>query len=191
VLQAFVFNDVAVTVRHWFEVGEDGDDEHGTRIEVRALRKHPHRGSESAAQIVELDGIIWRADLFDRIGDALGSYGRAHHHAQFRGIEPAARDWDEELSADPFGWTERMLGDVAALADAAGVTLSDGDEEAADVRRCLPAIMAAAHAYAPDRCVSAEDCLQATRDTRDIVLLMVSQFRAPADGGPRDPRRSV
>jgi hypothetical protein len=187
VLQAFVFNELAITVRHWYEVGEV-DEEHGTRIEVRTLNKHPHRGSESAAQRVDLDGIVWRFDLFDLIGKEPGNFERAHYHCDYEDLEPPNRSWDEALRADPFGWTEARLRDVAALAANACVTLEDGEEENADVRRHLPAIMAAARSYAPTECTSPERCMEWTRDLREVVLLMSTNFRPEDPASPGDPR---
>src|SRR6476661_4273257 len=99
-LQAFIFSEVGITVRHWYEIGGNPDEEeHGIRLEVRALRRHSRRGSLAAPQIVELDEILWRADLFDLIGDEPGTFRRAHHHTRFDGIEPLDRAWDDDLSA--------------------------------------------------------------------------------------------
>ena len=182
--QIFAFNELAIAVRHWFEIGPD-DDEHGARLEIRRLVRHPHRGSESAPQVLELDAIVWRADLFDAVGDAPGSWSRAHHHDGFDGIEPTGRTWDDELSADPLGWTHRRLEDLPGLLAACGVQLEDPEGEAADVRRALPAIMAALEACRPEACRSPADCLAATRDTREITQIMLGMFR-PDD--PRDPR---
>src|SRR6202030_3455059 len=96
---AFVFNEIAITVRHWYEINGDPDEEeHGIRIEVRTLEHHAHRGSLYAPQIVEWDGIIWRADLFELVGDGSVEFGRAHHHTRFDGIEPTDRAWDDELT---------------------------------------------------------------------------------------------
>jgi hypothetical protein len=178
-LQIFAFNELAIVVRHWFEVGPQ-DEEHGARLEVRRLRQHPHRGSESAPQIVEVDEIVWRADLFESLNDEPGSWSRAHHHLEFEGIEPPGRDWDEGLTADPIGWTRRKLEDVAAFTQ-----LEDPEGEAEDVRRALPAIMAAVEAYQPTRCRSPEQCRTLTRDTREIVAMQARLYR---DGDPRDPR---
>ena len=53
---AFVFNEVAVLVRHWFEIDlNDSHMEHGARVEIRLLAPHPGRGSESAAQVIVVD----------------------------------------------------------------------------------------------------------------------------------------
>jgi len=76
----------AVIVRHWFEIDlADACMEHGVRIELRELAAHPRRGSESAAQLVAVDRPLWRADLFDRLTDAPGTFGVAHYHPQFLG----------------------------------------------------------------------------------------------------------
>jgi hypothetical protein len=180
--QIFAFNELAVVVRHWFEVGPE-DEEHGARLELRRLVSHPHRGSESAPQVLELDGIVWRADLFDGLNDPPGSWSRAHHHTAFDGIEPQGRDWKDELTADPIGWTRRRLADLPGLLQ--DVELADPEGEAEDVRRALPVIMAAVEACGPERCTSPAECRAATRDTREIVALQAHMFRA---GDPRDPR---
>jgi hypothetical protein len=61
----------AFVIRHWFEINlDDASMEHGARIELRELPVQPHRGTESAAQLVTLDRPLWRADLFDRLADA-------------------------------------------------------------------------------------------------------------------------
>ena len=181
--QVFAFNELAISVRHWFEVGPH-DTEHGARLEIRRLVRHPHRGSESAPQVLELDAIVWRADLFDALADAPGSSSRAHHHLDWDGIEPTGRTWDDDLSADPLGWTRRQLEDLPALLARRGVALEDAEAEAADVRRALPAIMAALEACQPTACRSPRECLAATRDTREITQIMLGMFR---EGAP-DPR---
>ncbi len=186
-LQAFVFNEIAIIVRHWFEIGPD-DNEHGTRIELRRLVSHEHRGSESAAQLIEIDDIIWRADLFDALSDKPGNFARAHHHVHFDGIEPRNRDWDDRLSADPFGWLEEQLDALPELLLACGVALQDHEGEAADVRRHLPAIMSAARQCAATECTSPQQCAGQTRDTTEIVAMQASLFRSDLPSGRRDPR---
>lgn len=185
-LRAFVFNETAVIVRHWFEVGAD-DNEHGARLELRLLTKQSQRGPLSAPQKIEIDGIFWRADLFDRIGDVAGNFSRAHFHSDFDGIDPTGRDWDHELTNDPFGWTERELSDIAKLAVDAGVSLSDPEHEAMDIRCHLPEIMAAARSCGPTECPSPSSCLAETRDTRELVLMMLSERREEQTHA-QDPR---
>jgi hypothetical protein len=179
----FAFNELAIAVRHWYEIGPE-DEEHGARLEIRRIARHPHRGSESAPQVLELDEVVWRADLFDGLDDPPGRWSRAHHHLDWDGIEPTGRTWDAELSADPLGWTRRRLEDLPALLERRGVTLADPEGEAAEVRRALPAIMAALQECRPEACRSPRDCLAATRDAREITQIMLRMFR---DGAP-DPR---
>ena len=186
-LQAFVFNEIAITVRHWFEIGPD-DNEHGARLEVRRLVGHEHRGSESAPQLIEIDDIIWRADLFDTLSEEPGNSARAHHHVNFDGIEPVDRDWDDRLSADPFGWVEEQLKALPELVAARGVELQDVEGEANDVRRSLPAIMVAVRGCAATECTTPQHCVDQTRDTTEIVAMQASLHRSDSPGGPRDPR---
>ena len=108
----------AVIVRHWFEIDlADASMQHGARIELRELAAGiPRRGSESAAQLVAVNRPLWRADLFDRVTDAPGTFGVAHYHPRFLGDEPCPRVWDARSSADPWSW----LGDQFAQLGAAG-----------------------------------------------------------------------
>ena len=185
-LQAFVFNEVAVVVRHWYEVGQH-EEEHGARIEVVRRIRRPHHGSPSSSQVIELDNrIIWRADLFDLIGDEPGNMKRAHHHIRFEGdgSQPFGRDWDEHLSEDPFGWTQKRLSDLNALAAASGVESVGLEADAEDIRRNLPAIMSVVRSCSPERCVSNEQCRQQTRDANEIVQMKVNRCRDDR----RDPR---
>jgi hypothetical protein len=185
-LQAFVFNEVAIVVRHWYEVCKE-DEEHGARIEVVRRVGRPHHGSPSSSQVIELDNrLIWRADLFDLIGEEPGNMKRAHHHIRFKndGSAPLRREWDDDLREDPFGWTETRLSDLNALAAASGAELVEIEADAEDIRRNLPAIMSAVRNCAPERCVSIEHCRQQTRDTNEIVQMKVNRVREDR----RDPR---
>lgn len=184
-IEAFVFNEIAITVRHWFEVGPE-DNEHGARIEIRHRIAHQHRGSPFSAQPVEIDGIIWRADLFDVLTDKPGNLARAHHHLHFDGTDPVGRDWDDALTTDPFGWFEQQLQDLEQLLEHRGVELRDAEGEAAGVRRNLPAIMAAVRRCAGAECTTPQQCADQTRDTTPMVEMMVSMYRGGApDGDPR------
>jgi hypothetical protein len=182
-LQVFMFNELGVVVRHWYEVVDD-DEEHGARIELRRRTGVPHRGSESAAQLLQLDELLWRADLFDLIGPAPGNMQRAHHHVHCLDNEPVDREWEDELSTDPFGWTERRLAGLEQLLTEVGVSVDDLEGETADLRRALPAIMQVARANAGAECRSPQACRDATRDTREIVAMMTTMFR----GDTVDPR---
>ncbi|HZR49794.1 MAG TPA: hypothetical protein VFB06_09775 [Streptosporangiaceae bacterium] len=168
----------AFVIRHWFEINlDDAHMEHGARVELRELPVQPHRGTESAAQLVTLDRPLWRADLFDRLADAPGSFGAAHYHPDFDGNEPCGRAWDARLSADPWGW----LGDqVASLGAASGHGEWPVDpEDAAEIRGLAGRVVSTARQFEASGCTSARDCYRSTRDVRDTVRLMIATLRNP------------
>jgi hypothetical protein len=71
-----------------------------------------------------------------------GSFDRTHHHPRFRGWEPGARNFENELSAEPLAWVAARLTDVDGLLEQAGVGLDE--IEPADVsglRAAVPEIM--------------------------------------------------
>jgi hypothetical protein len=168
----------AVIVRHWFEVDlQNSSMEHGVRIELRKLPERPHRGSESAAQLVLVDQPLWRADLFDRHTDPPGSFGVAHFHPQFEGNEPCDRVWDPRLQEDPWSWLEAQFAELGAV---------DGRQpwqvpvvDATDLRQLAGAIVAAAKQFAPTECTSARQCSELTKDVRDAVHLMLGSLEHP------------
>jgi hypothetical protein len=168
----------AVLVRHWFEIDlDDASMEHGARIELRELVPQPRRGSESAAQVITADRPLWRADLFDRLTDKPGSFGAAHYHPGFSGDEPCDRVWDQELTADPWGWLHVQ---VASLGTAGGGTswpLEPGD--AAELSGLAAAVVTLARQFSPDHCGSAAECFGLTRDARESVQLMIEYLRRP------------
>ena len=143
-LQAFMFEQVAVVVGPWYEPAEP--PERGARVEVRLLEPQGWRGSPSAAQRVVIDQPVFRADLFDRIDGPPGNLASAHFHPHFEGVEPSDRFWRDEVKRDPAGWLARELGDLGALLARAGVD-ANGDErlarDAAALRAAAPAIVAA------------------------------------------------
>jgi len=168
----------AVIVRHWFEIDlNDASMEHGARVELRELTAQPHRGSESAAQLITLDRPLWRADLFDRLADAPGSFGAAHYHPEFSGDEPCPRVWEPELAASPWDW---LGGHLAYLSTAEGNgawRLEPAD--AAELSRLADVIVSLARQVSPDRCGSASQCFQLTRDALESVQLMIGSVRQP------------
>jgi hypothetical protein len=169
--EVFVFNEVAVIIRHWYEVGEDGR-EHGARVEIRKLTPSPRRGSESASQLIAIDQPIWRADLFDLLGDEPGAFGRAHYHHRFDGPEPTARDWSAELSADPLSWCRDRLSNLEELIPAAGATLTDLDLEAQELRDACDRMVDSVNRYVGMNCHDPERCRAATRDAGATIALM-------------------
>jgi len=168
----------AVIVRHWFEIDlDDASMEHGVRIELRELSAHPHRGSESAAQLITADRPLWRADMFDRLTDAPGSFGVAHYHPGFSGNEPSSRAWDPELTADPWRWLHAQISGLGEGPGRPAWPLEPAD--AAELSGLAAAIVALARELGPDRCRSAAECFALTRDARESVRLMIGYLRRP------------
>lgn len=168
----------AVIVRHWFEINlDDASMEHGVRIELRELSPQPHRGSESAAQLVTADRPLWRADLFDRLTDVPGSFGVAHYHPEFSGNEPSSRAWDPELTADPWFWLHDQFAGLGAGPGRKAWPLEPGD--AGELSALADAIVALARELGPDRCRSASECFALTRDARESVQLMIRYLLRP------------
>ena len=176
--QMFAFSRSAFIVRHWFEIDlDDASMEHGARIELRELARHPHRGSESAAQLITADRPLWRADLFDRLSDQPSSFAVAHHHPYFAGTEPSARTWDPALRSAPWRWLTGQLNSLGAAAGERAWPLDAADT--ADIPRYTDHVVAAARSFAPERCQSAVQCHQLTQDVQDTVLLMIKYLKRP------------
>jgi hypothetical protein len=168
----------AVIMRHWFEIDlDDASMEHGARIELRQLAEHPHRGSESAAQLITADRPLWRADLFDRLADQPGSYGVAHYHPGFSGNEPCPRHWDPQLTGSPWAWLHDQFASLGTGQDSPAWPVAG--EDAAELRRLAPGMVSLASEFAPDQCSSAAECFERTRDVRQAVQLMISGLRRP------------
>jgi hypothetical protein len=168
----------AFVVRHWFEINlDDASMEHGARIELRELPVQPHRGTESAAQLVVADRPLWRADLFDRLADAPGSFGAAHFHPEFDGNEPCSRVWDAGLTADPWGWLGEQVSSLGAASGNGTWPVDPAD--AAEIRGMAGVVVATARQFEASGCTSAADCYRLTRDVRDTVRLMIATLRDP------------
>jgi hypothetical protein len=146
-LQAFVFENVAVLVMPWSEPADP--PERGTRLELRLLEHESRRGSVSAAQRVVIDQPVFRADLFDQVNAPPGNLRSAHFHPDFDGVEPSDRVWSVEIQQDPAGWLARELSDLGRLLERARVDVADPvalARDAAAVRDAVPAIVAAVEA---------------------------------------------
>jgi hypothetical protein len=178
VRQVLALSRSAFVIRHWFEINlDDASMEHGARIELRELPVQPHRGTESAAQLVTLDRPLWRADLFDRLTDAPGTFGAAHYHPGFDGNEPCGRVWDAGLTADPWGWLGDQVASLGAAADR-GPWPVDPDD-AAEIRGLAGTVVGSARQFEASGCTSTADCYRLTRDVRDTVRLMIATLRNP------------
>jgi hypothetical protein len=178
VLHILSFSRSAVLIRHWFEINlDDASMEHGARIEIRELAGHPHRGSESAAQLITADRPLWRADLFDRLGGDPGSFAAAHYHPRFTGNEPSARVWDPVLTAAPWDWLGDQITSLGVKPTRDGWSLDPDD--AAELSGLAATVVTTAQQFGPDRCGSAAECFRLTRDVQGAVNLMISTLRAP------------
>jgi hypothetical protein len=146
-LQAFVFESVAVLVGPWHEPVDP--PERGTRVELRLLDPEPRRGSWSAAQRVVIDQPVFRADLFDIVGEPAGNLASAHFHDSFEGVEPNDRLWPDGIKRDPTGWLADELGDLGRLLARSGVVVEDRagvERDAIALGDAVPAIVAAVNA---------------------------------------------
>lgn len=169
----------ALLVRHWFEIDlEDASMEHGCRVELREVAPTVHRGSESAAQVVAADRPLWRADLFDRLGDESGTFAAAHFHPYFEGNEPCDRVWDDRLNADPWGWLREQVSRFGSGAESQPAPLEP--EDAADLRAMTDEVVSIAQRFSPTRCTSQSECYRLTRDARQSVRLMVEYLHDPS-----------
>jgi hypothetical protein len=179
-LHAFVYNETAILVRHWFEVSlKDSHLEHGVRLELRLREPQPLRGSESAAQRIAVDRPVWRADLFDRLDGTPGAFEAAHFHPRFEGDEPCARNWADEIKATPWDWLHGQLSDIAAVAEAGGVSLSDPAADTEQIRADAPEIVAVARSRAGIQCGSAGQCYAWTQEAAPMVHFMLSGLEQP------------
>jgi hypothetical protein len=176
----FVFNEVAVLVRHWFEIDlMDSHLEHGARVELRLLAPEPRRGSESAAQKVVVDQPVWRADLFDRLDGTPGAFEAAHFHPYFVGVEPCERHWEDAVKATPWDWLGSRLTDVAGIVATAGTPLRDPATANAQVAADAEAIVGAARSRAATLCGSKQQCHAWTQDAEAAVHSMLGSLRQP------------
>jgi hypothetical protein len=177
---AFVFNEVAVLVRHWFEIDlGDSHMEHGARVEVRLVSPQPRRGTESAAQVITVDQPVWRADLFDRLDGTPGAFQAAHFHPHFVGVEPCPRHWAEQVKAAPWDWLHTQLSDVADIVSTAGLELNDPITANEQVGAEVDAIVAAAQTRAATQCRSKQQCYAWTRDAQVSVHTMLDTLARP------------
>jgi hypothetical protein len=177
------FSQCAVVARHWFEINlDDASMEHGARIELRERAAAPHRGSESASQLITADRPLWRADLFDRLADQPGTFAVAHYHPEFSGPEPCSRVWDPELSADPWRWLHDQF---VSLGASAGPITPPGHawpldpQDAKELSELADTVVAMARPFSPERCRSVAECFGLTRDARTSVQLMIENLSRP------------
>ena len=149
-LQAFAFEKVGVVVGDIYFLdphpakGQEGP-EHGVRLELRVFDRGELKGTIYSATPIEAGQPIWRVDLLESMDGKPGSFNRTHHHPVFREWDPTGRVFLRELSADPFGWLEKELSDLAAVLERGGFPADTADPSDADsLREFAPAIAATA-----------------------------------------------
>ncbi|MHC1557756.1 hypothetical protein ACR9E3_02310 [Actinomycetospora sp. C-140] len=179
-LVTFSFTRVAATVRRWFEIGPDASMEHGARIELALREPQEHRGSESAAQRLVVDGVFWRADLFGRLDRPAEPFSAAHFHPWFEGVEPSDRHWDAGLTAAPWEWLAAQFADLGQRLAGAGLDPAVGGPDAEDVRDAAGDIVAAARRFGPDRPFTRDDDARLTKDAAHRHALMLDLVADPA-----------
>ena len=142
---SFLFHEVAITLQHWCERAEDGD-ECGVRVEVQRLdqRESPGAQTEFAARVLQIAGPIWRGDLFTLSTGRAGNFDRAHFHPHFVGVEPCDRHWDPWLAEDPFAWLRDQLERMDTVLEEAGFADMAAGGDVARIRASAPQIEAAA-----------------------------------------------
>ncbi len=179
-IKAFLYEHIAILVRHWFEIDlHTAGFEHGVRVEVRLREDQPHRGSESAAQRMVIDGIAWRADIFEKLDSPPGSFSAFHYHPTFNGVEPTPRVWDGLAGRDPWEWLAEQLGDVAALLRRNGLPTDHLRDDQAAITADLPRIVEIAQSLQPSRCRDVHQCFEWTKDQSATVRLMRQNMAVP------------
>jgi hypothetical protein len=144
-IYAFLIGGVGITVRHWVEPPDAGE-ECGARLEIQRIEEEPPEVFYAASARCLRQPVL-RADLFTRIAGAPGNWDAAHYHPRFddRWI-PCDRVWDPQLTSNPDGWLRTKLqGLRGTLQECGAPDLAETIDQAA-VDRALPHIMAAVEA---------------------------------------------
>ena len=94
---------VAVTTNYWEEYQEDGTEEIGCRVQLRAPSRGPVGPAAPAAprcDVVVDRGTDLAGDLFTTVGSAT-PLDASHYHPTFTGIQPCERVFDPSMFPDP------------------------------------------------------------------------------------------
>jgi len=148
-LYMFGFDRIGVVVGDLFFVDPEphkGQEsaEHGVRLELRLIERGPLKGTIYSAYPIAVEDPVWRADFLESVDGRPGSFDRTHHHPAFTGWDPGNRVFVRELSADPLGWLADRLADLdGVLAEAGFPADTAGPDDAAELRRVAPEIVAA------------------------------------------------
>lgn len=137
----FLNGQVAIMVRYWEEHYEQVDG--GARIDLRRVRSFEgaaHRPGAAGYRILPVsEGGIWRIDLSTRLDSEIPEK-RYHHHPHFQNGDVGPRVFDDELSADPIGWTERRLLDLPNLLAEKGMPELRASIDTDRLARAMPLI---------------------------------------------------
>jgi len=152
-LHIFGFDRVGVAVSDLYFLdprpgaGQAGA-ERGVRLEVRWLTSPASEGGTVyASRPILVEQPIWRADLLESVAGGPGTWDRTHHHPRMRGWEPDSRQFDDTLTADPWGFVAARLGDLEGLVAGADMDPAGlGERDAADLRDAAPEIVATTRA---------------------------------------------
>lgn len=140
----FFIGQVAIMIQYCVERYEEVDG--GARIDVRRTEPyegHKHREGAQGYRVLPVgDGGIYRIDLSVRLDD--GSHEkRFHHHPNFQDGDVGPRVFDEELSADPVGFTERQIRDLPKLLAEKGYPELAESIDAHELEKAIPMIRTA------------------------------------------------
>lgn len=142
----FLNGQVAILVQYWEERYEENGEQvdGGPRIDVRrveAVEGRAHRPGATGYRILPVgDGGIYRIDLSTKINSDV-PVKRYHHHPDFRDGDVGPRVFDDELSADPIGWTEQTLRNLPDLLAGKGLPDLQESIDAEQLSRAMPLIM--------------------------------------------------
>ena len=148
---SFFFGEVGITLQHWCERAEDGD-ECGVRVEMQRLEQSASPGAETefAAKVLHLAGPIWRGDIFTLSTGVAGNFDRAHFHPQFVGVEPCDRHWDSQLTEATFAWLRGQLDQMGRIFEQAGLADMAAGPDVARIRAWAPHIVSGARQMMDD-----------------------------------------
>ena len=144
----FINGQVAILVRYWEERYEENGEQvdGGARIDIRRVESfegQAHRPGASGYRVLPVaEGGIWRIDLSTKLNSDI-PVKRYHHHPNFTDGDVGPRFYDEDLAADPFGWTEHKLLDLPALLAERGLAELQASIDQKQLSRAMPLIMQA------------------------------------------------
>jgi hypothetical protein len=101
----------------------------------------------------------------------------AHLHPEFAGNEPCPRVWDPQLKAEPYRWLADQFSRLGEGPDRKPWPVDSGD--AAELRRLGDVVVSVAQQLGPDRCTSAAQCYELTKDARHAVQVMLTELQRP------------